>query len=292
MSTLFDPQFLAKLDNIHLISRERVRGMQAGDRRSRQSGSSKDFVDYRTYFPGDDLRLIDWHAYARLGKWFLKTYLDEQKTDFYVYLDGSQSMDHSHLSKRATAIRLAAALGYIALVRGERVNLYTFRKQIDQTLFSLQGRKNISRLFQFLEEIDFSGEGDLNQAFTDPKAIPQRGGICCVITDAFFPSGMDQGLSYLQGASRQVILFHVTAKMERDPSYQGDLRLIDCESQETKEISMTNTLRREYRNTVQQFMRKVEENCFRRGIIYVSIPVEEPFEQILFVRLRRSGIIR
>lgn len=292
MSALFDPQFLAKLEKIHFISRGRVRGMQAGERRSNQLGSSLEFADYRTYFPGDDFRLIDWHAYARLGKWFLKTYLDERKTDFHFYIDVSQSMDHPKMSKRKIAIQLAAALGYMALVRGERVSVYSFRKQIERTLSSLQGRKSISRLFHFLEGIHFIGEGDFNQALTDPKAIPKQGGACFVITDAFFPSGMDKGFSHLQGAAGQVFLFHVTAKMERDPSYQGDLRLIDCESQETKEISMTKALWKEYRDTAQQFIRTLAENCYRRGITYVSIPVEEPFEQILFVRLRRLGIIR
>lgn len=292
MNKLLDPQFCAKLERLHVVTRGRIRGMQAGTRKSSQLGSSLEFADYRTYFPGDDIRLIDWNAYARLGKWFLKTYLDERKTDFQLYIDISQSMDHPNMSKKEVALRLAAALGYIALVQGEPVRVFPFRKEIASTLSFLKGRKDISRFFSFLEKIDFSGEGDFNQAVMHRKEAPKYDGVSFVITDALFPSGMEQGLTYITGVSRQVYLLHLTTDMERNPAYIGDLRLIDCESEEQKEVVITTAVLKKYRQTFQHFVQTLKEYCFQRGIIYVSIPVEEELEQILFVRLRRAGVIQ
>ncbi|MCK9918124.1 DUF58 domain-containing protein, partial [Microbacteriaceae bacterium K1510] len=110
---ILDPQFLRRLERMQVVSKRLMRGTHAGKRRSKNTGSSVEFADYRAYAPGDDLRQLDWNAYARSGKLFLKKFLDEQELHITLYLDCSKSMSYGEPSKFRRAVQLAAALGYI-----------------------------------------------------------------------------------------------------------------------------------------------------------------------------------
>nr|WP_232345280.1 DUF58 domain-containing protein [Paenactinomyces guangxiensis] len=255
-------------------------------------GSSLEFADYRSYYPGDDIRQIDWSAYARLGKWFLKTFLDERETEVHLYLDTSLSMNWNSPAKGRMAIQLAAALSYLALHHGDRVSLFSFGHKVGQKLLDQQGRAGVLRTFQFLDSLVYEGEGDINQALSDPGAIPRRSGMAIVFSDGFSPSGYQKGLSYLQGAGQQVSFIHLTAEEERNPDFTGDLRMLDCETGKEKQVALSPVVLRTYRETFRQFSRNMEEWCFRRGITYVPVAAEESLETILFSLLRRAGLVR
>lgn len=291
-TSVFEPQFLARLERLRLVSRQMVRGVRTGSRRSQMLGSSLEFADYRSYYPGDDLRQLDWLAYARLGKWFLKTFLDERETDLSLYIDISRSMGWGDEKKGKMAVQLAAALGYLGLHHADRVGVYSFDRQIVGRLPSQQGRSGVMRLFQFLQSISFEAEGDLNEALGTAKAIPRRPGMSIIFTDGFSPSGYEQGLAYLQGAKQQVSLVHITSTEERSPSLQGELKLIDCETQMEKQVSISSWVLRRYEETAELYARQMEEWCFRRGIIYVPVAAEESLETVIFTILQRSGLVR
>ncbi|SEN54914.1 DUF58 domain-containing protein [Lihuaxuella thermophila] len=291
-SSLLDPAFLARLERLKLVSRQLVRGTQSGQRRSRMLGSSLEFADYRSYYPGDDIRQVDWAAYARLGKWFLKTFLDERETEVHLYLDTSLSMGWRTPLKSRLAVQLMAALGYLALHHGDRVSAFSFRERVEQRLNSVQGRTGMFRLLRFFDALTFEGKGDLNRALSEPGAVPKRPGLSIVLSDGFSPSGYEQGLADLQGAGQQVSFIHLTAQEERDPSYTGDIRFLDCETGREKQVSLSPPVLRAYRETYRRFSAHVQEWCFRRGIVYVAVSAEDPLETVLFSLLRRSGLVR
>ncbi|WP_131923343.1 DUF58 domain-containing protein [Hazenella coriacea] len=290
--SIFEPQFLARLERLKLVSRQMVRGVRTGSRRSNMLGSSLEFADYRSYYPGDDLRQLDWLAYARLGKWFLKTFLDERETDISLYIDVSRSMGWGDGEKGKMAVQLAAALGYLGLHHADRVGAYSFDRQIRRNLPSQQGRGGMMRLFQFLQSLSFQEEGDLNEALGTAKAIPRRPGMSIIFTDGLSPSGYERGLAYLQGARQQVSLVHITSKEERSPSLKGELRLIDCETQMEKQVSISSWVLRRYEETAEAYARQMEEWCFRRGIIYIPVAAEDSIETVVFTILQRSGLVR
>ena len=122
---LLSPELLAKLEKMELVSRKIFRGRMKGERRSRRKGQSVEFADFRSYVPGDDLRFIDWNTYARLERLFLKMFLEEEDLHFYAVVDASPSMDFGVPTKLLYAKQLAAALGFVALVRGDRVRIQT-----------------------------------------------------------------------------------------------------------------------------------------------------------------------
>src|SRR5882724_9410274 len=120
---LLDPTFMARLDQLDLISRKLLAGKMKGERRSKRRGQSVEFADYRNYVVGDDLRFIDWNIYARLDKLFLKLFLEEEDLSLYVLLDVSKSCDFGNPNKARYIKQVAAALGYISLVNYNRVNV-------------------------------------------------------------------------------------------------------------------------------------------------------------------------
>src|SRR5215218_7802384 len=122
-SLLLDPAFMARLDQLDVVSRKILAGKMKGERRSKRRGQSVEFADYRNYTLGDDLRFIDWNIYARLDRLFLKLFLEEEDQALYVLLDVSKSCDYGQPHKARYLKQVAAALGYIGLVNYNRVNI-------------------------------------------------------------------------------------------------------------------------------------------------------------------------
>src|SRR5215475_3731840 len=123
---LLDPEFLARLEQLELVSKKIFLGRMKGERRSKKKGQSVEFADYRNYVVGDDLRFLDWNLFARLEKLFLRLFMEEEDLHFYVLLDRSLSMDFGDPTKLQYATHVAAALGFIGLNNLDRVGIATF----------------------------------------------------------------------------------------------------------------------------------------------------------------------
>ena len=147
-SVLLSPELLAKLEKFELVSRKIFRGRMKGERRSPRKGQSVEFADFRNYVPGDDLRFVDWNTYARLEKLFLKMFLEEEDLHFYALIDASASMDFGEPTKLRYAVQLAAALGFVGLVRGDRVKIETLGQPAGRPAPVFRGRKSLWRMIQ------------------------------------------------------------------------------------------------------------------------------------------------
>src|SRR5215813_8319795 len=117
---LLSPELLGQLERLELVTRKIFHGRMKGERRSTRKGQSVEFADFRSYVPGDDLRFIDWNTYARLDRLFLKMFFEEEDLHFYTLIDASPSMSFGTPAKLQYARQLAAALGFIGLIRGDR----------------------------------------------------------------------------------------------------------------------------------------------------------------------------
>ena len=137
---------------MELVSRKIFRGRMKGERRSKRKGQSVEFADFRSYVPGDDLRFIDWNTYARLDRLFLKMFLEEEDLHFYALIDASASMDFGSPTKLEYAKQLAAALGFIGLMRGDRVRIETLGQSARAPGPILRGRRSLWRMLDYLEQ--------------------------------------------------------------------------------------------------------------------------------------------
>src|SRR5258708_6735222 len=159
-----DPDFLARLEQLELVSRKIFMGRMKGERRSKKKGQSVEFADYRNYVIGDDLRFLDWNLYGRLDKLFIRLFMEEEDLHFYVLIDNSLSMDFGNPSKLHYAKQIAAALGFIGLVNMDRVVVEAFNDRMTQTMPAARGRRSMWRLMDFLKKIEPAGPSDLKQS--------------------------------------------------------------------------------------------------------------------------------
>ncbi|MDF2679199.1 MAG: hypothetical protein K0R47_389 [Brevibacillus sp.] len=289
---LLDPSWLARLERMQMASKRAASGSQVGLRRAKQLGSSMEFADYRSYVPGDDLRQLDWNAYARSGKLFLKKYLDETQLHVSLYIDCSRSMSHGQSGKMERAVQLAAAFGYLSLCHLDHVSVYAFDRQLVSSVRGLQGKRQAPRLLEYLAGLSPGEAGDLNQALRSPGAVSGKAGISIVLSDFLFETGYDKGIAFLQAARQDVIMVQVLAREELDPKYQGELRLIDSETQQAREVSLTGQLLEEYRKSVRQYQQDLTSFAYGRGISFLGIEAEQSVESIVFQVFRQAGIVR
>src|ERR1700759_4792770 len=140
---LLDPSFMARLDQLDVMSRKLLAGKLKGERRSKRRGQSVEFADYRNYVVGDDLRFIDWNIYARLDRLFLKLFLEEEDLSLYVLLDVSKSCDYGNPNKAFYIKQVAAALAYVGLVNYNRVHILAVADGVMTESGALRGRRRV-----------------------------------------------------------------------------------------------------------------------------------------------------
>src|SRR6202047_3668164 len=114
---LLDPEFLARLEQLELVSKKIFLGRMKGERRSKRKGQSVEFADYRNYVIGDDLRFLDWNLFARLDRLFIRLFMEEEDLHFSILIDNSLSMDFGNPTKLLYAKQLAAALAFTGLAK-------------------------------------------------------------------------------------------------------------------------------------------------------------------------------
>src|SRR5947209_12751017 len=157
---LLDAQFLARLEQLELVSRKIFLGLMKGERRSKRKGQSVEFADYRNYVKGDDLRFLDWNLYARLDRLFIRLFMEEEDLHFYVLIDNSLSMDFGKPSKLHFAKQVAAALAFVGLVKLDRVGVEAVNDRLTQSLPAVRGRKSLWRVLDFLTKLEPAGPGN------------------------------------------------------------------------------------------------------------------------------------
>ena len=219
-----------------------------GERRSKRKGQSVEFADFRNYVPGDDLRFIDWNLYARLDKLIIKLFLEEEDLHFYTLIDASLSMDFGEPTKLQYAKQLAAALGFIGLMRADRVRIETLGQTAAQRgpgaarpARACGGCSNISTA---------SSRAKRRRWPTGVKNFCLRNtgkGIVVLITDLMDKDGYEAALRYLVSQQMDVYVIHVLSQEELDPDVKGDLKLVDCEDQDIAEITVSAPLLARYK---------------------------------------------
>lgn len=291
--SLLDPRFLKKLEGLSLVSRRVFAGQMQGERRSPKHGASVEFADFREYAPGDDLRYVDWKAYGRLEKLFLKLFLEEEDLSLHLLIDTSRSMEFgAPLSKADYARRVAAALGYVALSEYDRVSVAGFSQALGQVLPPTRGKPGVMPFFHFLQDRTPTGGGtNFGDALTRYAALAKGGGIAVVLSD-FFDAGYERGLKALLARRFQIVLIHVLDAEEVAPSLTGDLRLLDAETGEARDVSISPYLLSQYQAQLKTFCDGLHSFASRYGMDYVRAATDVPFEDIILKFLRLQGILR
>jgi uncharacterized protein (DUF58 family) len=301
--TLLEPALLARLESLQLGTRRPLAGFMSGEHRSRRHGTSLDFADFREYHPGDDFRRIDYHLYARLDVLLLKLYEAEEDVHLRLLVDTSASMGLS--GKLATAERVAAALGFVALTRRDPVSVHTF--PLDRPAPRFIGRAAVPPFFHLLESLAATGTTDFAAAASHLLARPGPPGLTVVLSDLLTPE-WEAALSRLPARGSDVVVVHVLAPEELDPQLSppppggrrgrrrpaatGDLELVDRETGARLAVSVTSDALARYRSVAQAWLDRVEHRCAQVGATYVRVLTDESLETALLTAWRRQGVLR
>src|SRR5436189_2145106 len=178
--TLFDDEFLKKLEYLNIVSKRLFAGQLRAERRTRKRGTGLEFADYRAYVAGDDFRYLDWKAYLRLNRLILRLFEEEQDLPVYIFVDSSKSMDFGTPTKLDYARRVAAALCYIGLANLDRVNVISYAVFCLKKKTPQRGKGRIFKIFRFLTEMAPSGETDARSSFKTYCTETRRRGLAVV----------------------------------------------------------------------------------------------------------------
>jgi uncharacterized protein (DUF58 family) len=280
------------LERMELVSRKIFRGRMKGERRSPRKGQSVEFADFRNYVPGDDLRFVDWNTYARLEKLFLKMFLEEEDLHFYALIDASSSMDFGDPTKLRYAAELAAALGFVGLIRSDRVRIETLDQSQRERAPTFRGRRSLWQMLDYLEGIEPGQPVSLVDGVKRFCLRNSGKGILVLISDLMDKTGYEAALRYLVSQDMDVYVVQVLSAEELDPEIQGDLRLIDCEDADVAEVSVSGPLLKRYKQTLAAFVDSVRDYCTRRGMAYLLARNTVPVGELVTGYLRMRGLVR
>lgn len=290
---LQDPTALARFGKLELVAKLIVEGTMIGQHKSPFKGSSVEFVEHRQYYPGDEIRHIDWRAYGKTGKYYIKEFEEETNLRAYLIVDASGSMGYgaSTLTKFEYARILAAALGYLLIGQRDAVGLTTFDTKIRERIEPSTNQINFQRLRVALENTKPGAETSLSAVFQ--KIIPmfKRRSLVIILSDFFDDlRPLQQALRQLRHANHEVLLFQIVAPEEEDFPFARPTQFRSLERDGHKILVDPHRLRAVYLEQYRKFMAELKTITGAAGIDYCKILTTRPFTQALgeFLDIRTS----
>lgn len=290
---LFDPRFLGRLRALFFRLRKRRQLRKKGVQATPSAGFTREFRDHRHYTSGDDFRGVDWRLFARLERLFVRVYEEVQEFHVHILVDCSGSMGEPFGSKRVTALRLAAALAFLALASQHRVSLLALTSRVSRLLPPLKGEGHIHEVLRVLGELRFAGETELVgglQGFRPPR---DRRGIVFLLSDLLgrSPDLAEEALRRASAWPGETHVIHILDPREINPELEGELSLVDVETGETRRIGLTRRDLELYAANFRRFAGSLEAACGRRQINYLRWLTDQAFEEGFLALLLRGSAL-
>ena len=292
---LHDPTALARFGRLDVIARLLVEGEIIGQHKSPFKGASVEFVEHREYYPGDEIRHIDWRAYGKTGRYYIKEYEDETNLRCYLFVDCSGSMAYgdSTLSKFDYARQLAAALGYLLLAQRDAVGLVAFDTKVRQRTEPATSPQTFRQLIGMLEQCKPGGETGLASVLQQVLSRIKRRSLIVLISDCF--DDIDALLSALRRfrhARHDVLLLQVVAPEEETFPFRNPTQFRSLEQSGHRLLVDPHRLRKIYRKQYDDFCASLASHCGGLGIDYTKVTTAESYHvalgSFLAARTRRG----
>jgi uncharacterized protein (DUF58 family) len=290
---LLDREFLTTLERVTLLCRTDLSGPVGADHRSRSHGPGLEYSDYRRYSSGDDPRYLDWNAYLRLGKLFLKIYETERHFPVRILLDRSESMgyDDATKAKFLYAQRLTATFAYLALLHLDTAAVIPFADRIGKPIIVSGGRDSFWPVLEFLAAQSCSGTTRLYESTKDFLRTFSTPGIAFVVSDFFDEEGCEQALEALRAAGHDFVLVQVHSAEEQRPSITGDLILEDAETGAQRALESSSESVSLYERDFLQFSDRLQKLAARHGGRYARAVTSIPYQEFVLRGLRTSRVV-
>lgn len=290
-----DPEILGRIDNYSLLARTVVEGFVAGLHRSLYHGFGAEFVQYRDYARGDDLKYIDWKVLARHDRLHIKVFREETNANGYVIVDCSASMAYAGekkggLSKLHYAKMIAASLSYLMAQQGDNVGLYAYSDQVQAAIRPGNRSAQVQDICLALARLEARGKGGNIRLLEHLAERFTRRGLIVVISD-FLDADADffRLIQQFRSAHHDCLLLQVLHDDELDFSFTGSVRFIDSETGEER-LTSPEAVRRQYLERMQAFLATFDQFCLESAIDPVRIRTSDSLAAALSAFLhQREG---
>ena len=266
----YDPKVVAGVKNLFLKARSVVDGAMMGIHSSRAKGMSAEFEEHRGYTYGDDPRHIDWKAYAKFDRYFIKEYRETTNLRAFIVMDCSASMNYASngMSKFDYGSTLAASLAYLLLRQQEAVGLITFSNKIEKIIAPKSAHDHLFAILKTLLDTVPRGETSAAVALQDLAASLKKRGMVILISDLFdTPQRVAKGLRQLRARGSEVIVFHILDPAELNFPFKEPSLFEDLEEELTL-LADPRAIRSAYLDALQGLMAEYRRICFSNQIDY------------------------
>ncbi len=301
----YAPKDLKKFKNLLFAARNVVEGHYAGKHKSCFKGSAPEFVDYRQYYPGDDLRTIDWKTYARTDKFFVKLFEKETDMDCYILLDSSASMAYDGSTSRSFSRRvegqskldyacyLTAALAYLMIKQGDKVGLTLFDQDIRSHVPPAGTFGHLYKVLNALEQSKPGNPTSISTTLRKTFGLYKRRGLLIIISDMLDdPEEIFKALSLYTHRHFEILIFHVFHKSEYQLPLVANANFVDLETGERMTCNPAD-LAEAYNAEIKGYIQTLSSMSRARGIDYNFINTDTPYSAVLEkYLLRRQSLVR
>jgi len=294
--SFLDATALARLASVPFFARQPMLGNVSGRHASPHRGSSVEFAEYRKYVPGDDLRRLDWRAYGRTDRFYVKEFEADTNLRLCVVLDTSGSMNFGSggVTKIEYGRRLAASLGYLALEQGDAVGLACVAKGIVRNIPPRRNPAHLSTIFDVLEETRPSGETQLAEVLHEIAETVAQRALVVIISDLFVePNILESSLQHLRFRRHDVAACHLLDPAEVTFNFRRPMRFVDLEGGPAI-FAEPNEIADRYFKALDEYLTRLREVMLASAVDYHRVSIDESFEQVLMRfligRTKASGV--
>lgn len=282
---LLDRDFLERLERLTIHWQKSFAGLVGGHNASRFAGPGQEFIDHRNFHHGDDLRAVNWRAYLRLEKLFLKMFQVEPRVPVRMLIDISDSMLAYEQRKFEYARRLGAALCYIGLVRLDTIEIHGFTNHLTHRIFCTGGRHRFTSVVDALAGIQPGGPTDYHAMVREFIGSYSQCGLLIVISDFLDDGACERALQYLADFGHELMLLHLWTDEDRTPPWTGELELRDAETGADLKLDFDDDARDRYTRAFDAYAAVIQNMALRSGGRYAGICTSQPLENVVFGEL-------
>ncbi len=290
----FEPDQLAKLKNLGLLARQAVEGFITGLHRSPHKGFSVEFAEHREYTHGDDIRHLDWIAWGRTDRYYIKQYEQETNLRCYILLDVSNSMAYRYegeVTKFVYGCFMAACLSYLMCRQQDMVGVIGFDEKVRFHLPPHSTPAHLDRVFKQLEATGPGHRTTIAPVFHELANMIGKRGLVVVISDLYDDqSEIMKALQHFVFKKHQMIVFHLMDPAELEFPFKKILSFVDMETDERLQVD-PRYVREGYVEEITEFVETYRRECGERNIEYVLTRTDEPYHRFLLNYLARRKAI-
>jgi uncharacterized protein (DUF58 family) len=281
--TFLDSKVVSRLAAVPLFARRPMQGNVSGRHPSPHRGSSVEFAEYRKYVPGDDLRRLDWRAYGRTDRFYVKEFEADTNLRCCVVLDtsGSMGFGSTGITKIEYARRIAAALGYLALQQGDAIGLACVANGLIRNVLPRRNPAHLISVFDLLEQAKPQGETQLVPVLHELAETIRQRALVVIISDLFVEPELLRGcFQHLRFRRHDVAIFHLLDPQEIDFNFRRPMRFLDMEGGPAI-FADPNDIADRYLRALTDYQTALKQHVLESSVDYHRVLLNDDYEKVL-----------